>query len=103
MGSSPIRARSSLTEDQREQLVELFEQGLGDTTAANRFIVRRDPVRKLYRRWVLHGRLCLVEKPTNQQYPFEIKKEIVDHFVAGETALALAKEFEPSPEQLVKG
>lgn len=97
-----MRVRSSLTEAQRVQLVELFEQGLGDAAAANRLLVRRDPVGKLHRRWGLHGRLCLVEKPTKQQYSFEIKKEIVDRFLAGETALDLAKEFELSSEQLVK-
>lgn len=45
-----MRVRSSLTEAQREELVELFEQGLGDTAAANRLLVRRDPVGRLYRR-----------------------------------------------------
>ena len=39
-----MRARSSLSELQRSQLVELFEQGVGYTTAASRLGVARDPV-----------------------------------------------------------
>ena len=97
-----MRVRSSLSSDQRECLVELFEQGLGDTAAANRLLVRRDPVRKLYRRWLFHGRQCIVEKQTKQLYSVEVKKEVVDRFLAGETALNLAKVFELSSEQLVK-
>ena len=46
-------------------------------------------------------RLCLVEKPTKQQYSFEIKKEVVQRHLAGETAMDLAREFGLSSEQLV--
>lgn len=98
-----MRARSSLSEEQREQLVGLFEQDLGFAAAASRIGVRHDPARSLYRRWFLHGRLCLVEKPTKKQYSFEVKKEVVDRFLAGETRMDLAKEFELSSPQQVKG
>lgn len=96
-----MRARSSLTEAQRDQLVELFDQGMGSRTAARELNVSRDAVRRLKRRYDLHGRLCLVEKPIKQQYSFEIKKEIVDRFTAGETKMALAREFGLSSDQLV--
>ena len=72
-----MRARSSLSEHQREQLVELFEQGMGHQAAANALGVSKDAARMLCRRFTLHGRLCLVEKPTKQQYSFDIKKEVV--------------------------
>lgn len=96
-----LRARSSLSQQQREQLVDLFEQGLGYTAAANRLGAARDPVRALQRRFKLHGRLCLVEKPTKQQFSFEVKKEVVDRFNAGESKMDLAREFELSSDQLV--
>jgi len=86
-----LTARSYLSELQREQLVELFEQGLGYTTAANRLGVIRDPVRVLARRFKLHSRLCLVEKPTKQTYSFEIKKEVVSRNLAGESRMELAR------------
>ena len=35
------------------------------------------------RRFKLHGKLCLVDKPTKQQHSFEVKKEVVDRFNAG--------------------
>lgn len=96
-----MRARSSLSKLQREQLVDLFEQGLGYTAAANRLGVAHDPVRMLERRFKLHGRLCLVEKPTKQQYSFEAKKEVVDRFIAGESKMDLARKFGLSSDQLV--
>ena len=79
--------RSSLSECQREQLVALFESGMGNRAAATSLGLTRNAVRRLEQRWKLHGRLCLVEKPTNQAYSFEVKKEVVDRFLAGETAM----------------
>ena len=98
-----MRARSSLGEHQREQLVELFEQGMGYRAAANALGVSKDAARMLYRRFTLHGRLCLVEKPTKQQYSFDIKKAVVQRHLDGETAMDLAREFGLSSDQLVKG
>jgi len=98
-----LRARSSLSEHQREQLVELFEQGMGYTAAATALGVSKYAARMLCRRFKLHGRLCLVEKPIKQQYSFDIKKEVVQRHLAGETAMDLAREFGLSSEQLVNG
>ncbi|WP_445227968.1 helix-turn-helix domain-containing protein, partial [Corynebacterium sp. H127] len=97
-----MRARSSLSQAQREQLVELFEQGLGYNAAAHRLGVSPYPVKRLARRFKLHGKLCLVEKPTKQQYPFEVKKDVVDRFNAGQSMMELAREFGLSSDQLVK-
>lgn len=96
-----MRARSSLSEFQREQLVDLFEQGLGYRAAAHRLGVSHYSVRRFERRFKLHGRLCLVEKPTKQQYSFEVKKEVVDRFIAGESKMDLPCEFGLSSDQLV--
>ena len=97
-----MRARSSLSEHQREQLVECFEQGMSYGTAAKTLGVSKDAVRTLRRRFQLHGRLCLVEKPTKQQYSFDIKKEVAQRHLAGETKMDLAREFGLSSDQLVK-
>ncbi|CAB0534747.1 IS3 family transposase [Corynebacterium diphtheriae] len=43
-----------------------------------------------------------MEKPTRQQYSFEVKKEIVDRFNAGQSMMELASEFSVSSDQLVK-
>lgn len=94
-------ARSSLTEQQREELVLLFEQGWGNQSAASRLGVARDPVRRLERRWRLHGRLCLVEKTTKASYSFLVKKEVVERFLAGESKMDLAREFDLSSDQIV--
>ncbi|GFL59233.1 hypothetical protein TUM15774_20840 [Neisseria gonorrhoeae] len=66
---------------------------MGYRAAANALGVSRYAVRTLCRRFKLHGRLCLVEKPTKQQYSFEIKKEVAERHLAGETAMDLAREF----------
>lgn len=75
---------------------------MGCRAAASVLGVSRDAVRCLYRRFVLHGRLCLVEKPTKQQHSFDIKKEVVQRHLAGETKMDLAREFGLSSDQLVK-
>ena len=97
-----LRARSSLSEHQREQLVECFEQGMGYTAAAKTLGVSKYAVRTLRRRFQLHGRLCLVEKPIKQQYSFEVKKEVVQRYLAGETKMDLAREFGLSSDRLVE-
>lgn len=96
-----MRARSSLTESQRERLVELFEQGYGCRAVSTQLGVGFDAARRLYNRYKLHGRLCLVEKPTKQSFSFAIKKEVVERHLAGETRMDLASKFGLSSEQLV--
>lgn len=97
-----MRARSSLSTQQREQLVGLFEQGMGSRSAARQLSVSGDAARVLERRWKLHGRLCFMEKPTKQQYSFEFKKEVVTRFLNGETRMELARECGLSSDVLVK-
>ena len=96
-----MHARSHLTQRQREQLVDLFDQGIGPTPAADRIGAPRLSSRHLHTHWRLHGRLCLVDKRTKQYLPFETKKLIVDRFLAGETAMDLAAEFGLSSGSLV--
>src|SRR5699024_260255 len=69
--------------------------------AANRLGVGRDAVRGLERRWQLHGRLCLMEESCKQQYFFEVKKVVVERFLAGESKMELAVAFRLGSEQLV--
>ena len=97
-----MRARSLLTEAQREQLVALFEEGYGYVAAAHRLGVGRGATRRLFSRFQLHGRLCLVDKPTKHTYSFEVKKEIIERHLAGATRMELAKEFDLSSPTLVK-
>ena len=97
-----MHTRSTLSEYQREQLVEFFEQGFTSPSAAS--IVKVDPkaAERFYDRWRLHGSLCLREKRTKTQYSFETKKEIVDRHRAGETAMKLASEFHLTSKFLVE-
>lgn len=97
-----MRTRSTLTEGQRERLVELFEAAMGSTAASNRRDVGYGATKKLYDRCRLHGRLCLMEKPTKTAYSFEVKKEVVQRYLAGETGMNLAAEFHLSSKVLVK-
>lgn len=96
-----MRARSSLSQQQREQLVDLFEHGIGYFAASGQLGISKYAARMLLRRFKLHGRLCLVENPTKQHYSFEVKKQVVDRFNAGQSKMDLAREFGLSSEQLV--
>ncbi|XGP80110.1 hypothetical protein ABMV16_04685 [Corynebacterium belfantii] len=69
MGSISLRARSSLSQQQREQLVDLFKHGIDYSAASRQLSVSKYAVRKLLRRFKLHSRLCLVKKP-NETAPF---------------------------------
>lgn len=93
--------RSSLTQAQREYLVSLFESGFGSRAASASLGVSRDPVRKLERRWKLHGRLCLVSQTPKHSYSFEIKKAVIDRYLAGDTAMEIAAAFDLSSDQTV--
>ncbi|WP_408929405.1 IS3 family transposase [Corynebacterium marquesiae] len=96
-----MHTRSSLSAGQREELVALFEQGCSYWAAAHHVGVGVYPVRALFRRFLLHGKLCLVEKPSKQQYSFEIKKEVVQRHLTGESKMSLAREFGLSSDQVV--
>lgn len=84
-----MRSSSSLSSDQRVATVAWFEKGLADTATANMLGVSRWPVKRLYRRWRIHGQGALVTKPA-QSYTFEVKLALVERFLAGETAPDLA-------------
>jgi transposase len=97
-----LHPRSSLTEEQRLAAVASFQAGLADTAVSTLLGVRRDPVRRLYRRWRIRGRGALVAKRTQTSYSFEFKLALVKRFLAGESAAALAEEAELSSPVLLK-
>lgn len=93
-----MRKSSSLTEEQRVAVLALFEQGYGDSAVASHLRLGHRAVQRLYLLWRVRGGDALVARPTKQTYPFETKLEIVHRFLAGETKLALAREYGmPSP------
>lgn len=96
-----MQPNSSLTSLQRELLVELFESDFGYGAAANRLGFPIDAVKQFHRRWMLHGRLCLMQSKTKSTYSFEIKKEVVERFLAGATKMELAAEFKLRSVQVV--
>ena len=75
---------------------------MGFKAAATALDVSKYAVRMLYRLFTLHGRLCLVEKPNKQHYSFDVKKEVVERHLAGESMMDLAREFNLSSDHLVK-
>lgn len=95
-------ARSSLSEAQREAAVALFERGMGDNAVATSLGVVRWPVRRLFQRWKIHGRVALVSKPTKRSFSFEFKLDAVRRFLAGEAATELATELGLSSPSLLK-
>jgi transposase len=92
-----------LSEEQRRAAVALFDGGCGSDAAARRLGVSRRAIRRLHDRWSVHGAETLVAKATKRIFSFELKREVVARFQAGETKLALAKEFDLSSPKLVEG
>lgn len=97
-----MHARSSLSEDQREAAVAWFEKGIADSATARLLGVPRDPVKRLHRRWRIHGRGALMTKPIKRSYSFEFKLALVERFLAGETAQDLAAEAGLSSPALLR-
>lgn len=95
-------ARSSLSEDQRAAAVALFEAGWAKGAVAGRLGASHSAVGRLYDRWQVRGGVALVFKPTKRSFSFEFKCEVVRRFQAGETAVALAREFDLSSPKLVE-
>lgn len=93
---------SSLSEEQREIAVTLFESGLSYRAVAGRLNVPAERLKQLHQRWRIRGRLVLVSKPFQSEYPFEVKLEAVQRFLAGEPAVDLAREFSVSSGGLVQ-
>lgn len=71
--------------------MEWFGSGLSDWATARRVGASRTPVRRLYQRWLLHGVEVLVDEP-RRSYSFEVKRDLVRRFLAGEDPEALARE-----------
>jgi transposase len=98
-----MRPTSSLSEDQRVAAVALFEVGLGVRAVASSLGVGRPPVKRLYDRWRVRGTGALVAKPRDRQsYSFEFKLEVVRRYLAGETKVELAREFDLSSPKLIE-
>lgn len=97
-----MRATSLLTVQQREACVDLFEAGYSATETARRLSVPFRSVSLLHTRWRVRGRLCLVEKKKRPRVPAEVKQEVVARYVAGETAMQLAHEFDLSGVEIVR-
>jgi transposase-like protein len=93
---------STLSKQQREAAIDLFEAGYGREAVATALGVRPAAAGRLRDRWRLWGREALVAKPVRQRYAFEVKYTIVQRFLAGETAPALAQEYRLSAPQLIE-
>jgi transposase len=93
---------SSLSEEQRAAAVALFEAEWGWGAAARHLGVSGDPVHRLYDRWRVRGSGALVRKPTNRSFSFEFKLEVVRRFLAGESKVVLAREFDLSSPKLIE-
>ncbi|WP_238162081.1 helix-turn-helix domain-containing protein [Kribbella antibiotica] len=97
-----MRVDSSLSESQRAAAIVLFESGLSWNAAAKRLQVGASALSRLYERWQVRGDGALVSKPTRRSFSFEFKLDVVRRFLAGETGVDLAREFDLSSPKLVQ-
>jgi transposase-like protein len=93
--------RSSLSDAERQVAVALFEAGQGRRAVATHLGASRDAVRELHDRWRIWGGAALETKPTKRVIPFEVKRDIVLRFLAGEEKVALAQEYALSSARLI--
>ena len=72
----------TLTLEQREQAVILFEAGDSNSTKHH-----HRKTQHLYNRWKIRGSLCLVNRLPRSRYTYEAKILFTDRYAAGETKL----------------
>ncbi|MCK5757285.1 MAG: transposase [Mycobacterium sp.] len=90
-------AGSTLDAADAASAVEMFEQGYTAKGVSLARDLSYGPVQMLYERWQLRGAGALMTRE-RRQYCFDTKLEIVERYVGGATALALAREYDlPSP------
>lgn len=94
-------AESRLTWAQRVQVVSLFEAGYGGKAIARSLGLPVASVRELHARWRLLGQAALVTKRTRRRYDGDFKRAVVERFLAGESRMGLAAEYELSSHRLV--
>lgn len=93
-----MRKSSSLTEQQRVAVLALFKEGYGARDVATHLRVGRSAVKRLETLWRVRGDEALMARSMKQTYPVDMKLEIVQRYLAGETKVALAHEYGmPSP------
>jgi len=97
-----MRARSSLTEDQRVAAVALFEDGWGCCSAAKKLGVGVCAVKNLHDRWRVRGRNALMEKPDRTKFSMEFKLAVVQRVLAGENKIELAREYGLSSAKIIE-
>jgi transposase len=97
-----MQESSSLSQEQREAAVALFEIGWGAKAAATRLGVRSKAVIRIHALWRVRGGTALVTKSTHRKFTFEFKLDTVRRFLAGESQVALAKELQLSSPDLIK-
>nr|WP_242061685.1 helix-turn-helix domain-containing protein [Microbacterium ureisolvens] len=56
----------------------------------------------MHDRWKVRGRGALVSKPIKPSFSFEFKRDVVTRFLAGESKVDLAREFDLSSPKLVE-
>jgi transposase-like protein len=91
-----------LSQPQREQALALFEAGWGASGVARRLGVSQWAVKAIYNRWRVRGGAALMTKPTKRSFSFEFKRDVVRRFLAGETKMDLAREFDLSSPKLIE-
>jgi len=92
---------SSLSEEQREVAVALFETGWGAKAVGTRLGVSPKATGRLYDRWRVRGGTTLVAKPTKRVFSFEFKLDAVQRFLSGENKVGLARELQLSSPKLI--
>ncbi len=97
-----MRASSSLSQAQREQALALFEADWGPGSVARRLGVSQWAAKAIYNRWRVRGSAALMTKPTKRSFSFEFKRDVVRRFLAGETKMDLAGEFDLSSPKLIE-
>ena len=91
---------AKLTYEDKIEIVRLYkEEHYGSTTIAHMFNLAETTVKRIIRRYNLHGSDSLVKKP-NRKYHENLKLEIITRVKNGESKLSLSIEYRVTETQI---
>ena len=82
-----------LTMEDKIKIIELKEKGWSNRTIAKQFNVPYASIKVIYDKFKIHGIDGLIHPPKNRKYSADLKLEIIERVLHGETKARLAAEY----------
>lgn len=80
----------ALTGEEKRQIIALRKEGMTMTAIALKFNVNKTTVKRLFRKYLLHGEEILEDDFKRQRYSDEMKLKIIKEYYEGSSKISLS-------------